>query len=121
MSLVSTYVRATDGKLYKNPVLSGQGWFICFDDDDPVELVIKKKSNIKPQDIFKQIGMKVVNLSKMGEGALRYFGDVNDEPEKAENYFFEIRNRINPKFITAHDGVVERENLWQGVIYDPKE
>jgi hypothetical protein len=44
MSLVPTYARAEDGVYYKNPVLHGSWaehpWFICFDDDDPTELVI---------------------------------------------------------------------------------
>lgn len=42
MSLVSTYVRLSDGKWYHNPVLkmpSFDGSFICFDDEDPPELV----------------------------------------------------------------------------------
>jgi hypothetical protein len=40
MSLVATWARAQDGYYYKNPVLRGPDWFLCFDDDDPPELVI---------------------------------------------------------------------------------
>ena len=55
MSLVPTYVAAKDGNFYKNPVLFGEyklfpdqpglKWFICWDDDDPVELVIEDNPN----------------------------------------------------------------------------
>lgn len=41
MSLVPTFARAVDGVFYENPVLRGDGWFLCFDDDDPPELVIR--------------------------------------------------------------------------------
>lgn len=40
MSLVSTWVQFDDGVFYKNPTMRGQGWFICFDDDEPPELVM---------------------------------------------------------------------------------
>lgn len=40
MSLVPTWVRMNDGKFYQNPVIAGAGWYICFDDDDPPELVV---------------------------------------------------------------------------------
>ena len=53
MSLVPTFVKADNGKWYQNPELEGPGWFICFDDDDPIELVFMKKfngKNIKDKD-----------------------------------------------------------------------
>jgi len=43
MSLVSTFVIADDGYFYDDPHIGEPGnpdWFICFDDDDPPELVI---------------------------------------------------------------------------------
>lgn len=42
MSLVPTYVQSTSGKWYKNPVIEAEDgtWFVCWDDDDPIELVI---------------------------------------------------------------------------------
>lgn len=46
MSLVPTYVKADDGFFYKDPIVrgqhSGRHYFICFDDDDPPELVIQR-------------------------------------------------------------------------------
>lgn len=40
MSLVSTYVQSKQGNWYENPTVEGDGWFICWDDDEPIELVI---------------------------------------------------------------------------------
>lgn len=41
MSLVPVFVYASDGKYYKDPVIRGPGWFICFDDEEPPEVVIQ--------------------------------------------------------------------------------
>jgi len=40
MSLVSSYIVSAEGNLIKNPTLQTAGAFICFDDDDPIELVV---------------------------------------------------------------------------------
>jgi len=42
MSLVPTFVKGSDGKYYKNPLLQDETnqWFICYDDDDPIEIVM---------------------------------------------------------------------------------
>ena len=121
MSLVSTYVRAKDGYFYRNPVIREKDWFICFDDDDPAELVIKKKSNLRPQDIFKKIGLKYSKLTKRGVQAERIFEKKDWKFEPAISYFFEPECRINPKFIKKNDGRVKSEKrIGQGVIYDFK-
>lgn len=119
MSLVSTYVRADDGNLYRDPVLSGNGWFICFDDDDPVELVVTQKSGIKDsQEFLKSLGINPLDLHK-GSSNMRQF--EKGKWESAKSWFFEIDQTINHKLITRHNGIVERNQISQGVIYDPKE
>lgn len=42
MSMVSTWVMADDGYMYKNPAVVGpaSAWFVCWDDNDPDELVV---------------------------------------------------------------------------------
>lgn len=41
MSLVPSFVLGNDGRWYQNPVIGvGDEWFVCWDDDDPEELVI---------------------------------------------------------------------------------
>lgn len=43
MSLVSHYCLADDEKWYREPVVGVAGrWYICFDDDDPPELVVRR-------------------------------------------------------------------------------
>lgn len=41
MSLVSIYVQSQDGEWYKDPMIRQEGWFICWDDDEPIELVVR--------------------------------------------------------------------------------
>lgn len=116
MSLVSNYCRGTDGKMYQNPVLGEKDWFICFDDDDPEELVIKNTCKLTPHEIFKKIGMKYKNLYKNGSSGRMFDGDFHS----ARSYFFDAQNRINVDFITHSDGVVDPDTIFQGVIFDPK-
>ena len=121
MSLVSTWVKAKDGLFYKNPELSDKDWFICFDDDDPPELVIKKKSQLKPEDIFKSIELKYSELRENKASGMRTFDSNYDHFEDAISYFFQIESRIDPKFITFSDGTTKSSNEeGQGVFYDPK-
>lgn len=123
MSLVSTYVRADDGKLYRNPTLRGQGWFICFDDDDPVEIVLqlkkgegKKQAAIRAKEILKELGIRPIDWCESGGGMRIFKGNFRN----AYAWFFEINQRIPAKAISKHDGIVDRESIYQGVIYDPK-
>lgn len=123
MSLVSTYVKADNGKFYENPVLSGEGWFICFDDEDPAELVIQKSGSLGKKllvkDVLSLIGMKTKGLRKYDSYAQRNFGKGTKLDFKpAIAYFFEPVNPINHKFITEHDGVVAENKIHQGVIYN---
>lgn len=69
MSLVPTWVYAEDGNWYKDPVITGPGWFICFDDDDPPEMVIRTDQR-QPQipAFFQPIG-------KFGHPCHRHFNN----------------------------------------------
>ena len=119
MSLVSTWVRATDGFLYQNPKLHGKGWFICFDDDDPVELVISNRSKKTPKEIFEKLGMKHTKLIFNGIAGRCFGKGYNFTWSKS--WFFEIKNNINPKFISYYEKKVKSsDNIGQGVFYDFK-
>ena len=79
MSLVSTYLRASDGKLYKEPVYRKVGdWFICFDDEEPIELVIRLNSPegdvcgsardvpvVDPCEVLAEVGLVGVTLGEV--------------------------------------------------------
>lgn len=45
----TAYVLATDGLLYRNPVVSGPGWFVVFDGYDEPEIVLDA-SNKSPSE-----------------------------------------------------------------------
>lgn len=118
MSLVSTYVRADDGLLYRDPVLEGDGWFICFDDEDPIELVIEDRLGItNAQEFLRNLDIHPTFIEKAMRGGSRIF---NKKFQPAKSWFFGINRNIPAKLITRSDEVVERDAIFQGVIYDFK-
>lgn len=115
MSLVSTYVLADDGKWYREPVLADDThmWFICFDDDEPPELVFREGIGINPYMIFDDIGLK----AKL-KGGPRYSGRLFDnEFHDAISVFLKIKRPIPADRIKEHDGIIT-ELPAQGVMYD---
>jgi hypothetical protein len=103
-------VRAVDGKLYRDPVLRGDGWFLCFDDDDPPELVVKKGQKPPGFIFFKR-------THRGNSGGRCFTGDIAGGFEQANSYFGRLVGRIPvPK---EHDGIVKDGETGQGVIYDP--
>lgn len=113
MSLVSTYVRAVDGKLYRNPVIRGEGWFLCFDDDDPPELVVSKEVPKPHLSCFDETGKGFVCSRVFG-------GSAGSHLQAAHSYFGKL---IEPIPIpTEHEGTVDDVvEIVQGVVYDPAE
>lgn len=79
MSLVSTYVLFSDGRYYKNPTIRGDGWFLCFDDDDQPELVVQmqgqspKQVELRACDILEAAGIDATMMSSPSRGG-RVFG-----------------------------------------------
>ena len=113
MSLVSTYALADNNKWYREPVLSGEGWFICFDDDDPPELVFRVDANINPYILLREIG-----LNAKLKGRPRISGRLfNDEFHDAYSLWLKIKKPIPAKYITEHDGIITNMPF-QGVLYD---
>jgi hypothetical protein len=59
MSIVSAYVQSKEGNWYQDPVVRGPGWFICWDDDEPIELVIAdgmiSGAQLQPQTVLNQL------------------------------------------------------------------
>lgn len=110
---MSTYVRAVDGQLYRNPVVEGKHWFVCFDDDEPPELVVEKEHQRPGLSWFK-MGTWNKNHPKHGH---RCFGGNIHDTRAALAYFGKLAARIPvPK---RHDGVAKADEIGQGVIYDP--
>ena len=104
MSLVSTYVYATDGKFYKDPTIRGEGWLICFDDDDPPELVVERELYRKSgKEVFTKILQEQKLNFKMIRGSItkggsRCFSDSfeADSFRPACSAFFALKGPIQP-------------------------
>jgi hypothetical protein len=118
MSCASTYVKCQDGKYYKNLIYRDKrlNWFICFDDNDPVELVIKKnpgmmisRLSIKkthefdPEAILRRLKVPFIRILKPYM-CKRSFGD--DDFHDSICYFVEVRNALfmKPRKHDTHDG-----------------
>lgn len=131
MSLVSTYVEAVDGKFYQNPTIYGPGWYICFDDNDPPELVvtlgtmkdlrghleqrIESKANweMVAIDILAKAGIDAQNVKR--QGATGRCFPPNDRLHMGMSFFFDLQAPIPvpTKFDsvgndTSHDCVAYR-------------
>lgn len=58
--------QCADGRVYVDPVLSGVGWFICFDADDPPELVLAarglnpRQARARAVDVVTELGISAV-------------------------------------------------------------
>lgn len=68
MSLVSTWAKAVDGQFYKNPVFRGEDYFLCFDDKEPPEIVIKacEKPLARMEAVLKELGISYSKLGGLG-------------------------------------------------------
>ncbi|MBL4656243.1 MAG: hypothetical protein JKY33_10525 [Bacteroidia bacterium] len=80
MSLCSTYVQSQEGNWYKNPIIWGEdaSYFVCWDDDDPIELVIRIDSNMTLKKVVDELYSQGWNIELLGHKMKtgdRYFGD----------------------------------------------
>lgn len=69
MSLVPTWVLADDGRWYEDPVLADESgyWYICFDDDEPIELVFILPGTVSKKDMLTYSKRLLSNLKINGE------------------------------------------------------
>lgn len=113
MSLVPSFIKADDNKYYKNPVLAGDDFFICFDDDDPPELVVKVNGRTEEQlkarvdELLKEFNSQICGKPVMGAGRIFSEDMSGFEFEAAYSVFIDIKQRIPHEKITTHDGVFD--------------
>jgi hypothetical protein len=118
MSLVSSYVYADDGKWYQNPSIGVVGeWFLCFDDDDPDELVIFDRSGMGPQEVILKYNLPFKKPRRAGRATRCVVGGAGNLP--AQYWWVEITGPIPHKLILVHDGEVTGriEDQGQGVYH----
>lgn len=121
MSLTHCYVLADDGKWYNYPVLSDDShdWFICFDDDDPPELVVKSQYGTwaDARGLLERIGISdIVPTITFHQGKHgRCFPPRG--VYKAVSVWLTINKPIPAKLITDHDGQWTSRPTGEGVFY----
>lgn len=83
MSLGNVYLKSSDGKWYEWPTLEGvtqdgKKWYLCFDEDDPPELVVQTNGNGKEIDAKKILREAGVSFSGIRFGGVcgRCIGDA---------------------------------------------
>ncbi|MDX1701712.1 MAG: hypothetical protein R3250_13885 [Melioribacteraceae bacterium] len=136
MSLVSTYVVMANGACYKNPTLFDESgdWFICFDDEEPPEIVIRqavishsRKSRVRQiSEKLEELGIsaKITDSRVCGH---RNFGHATNDPKKTEfepavAAFLKLKKRIPLDHVqyTADSVHVELPRGIECVILDPE-
>ena len=115
MSTGPTYVKADDDNFYKSVHIRGNDFFICFDEDDPPELVIKKKGRNaedlerRAEQIIRELKIQatIKNGDKpSGHDSERCFN--SEHPLQffpARAYFLDITKPIPQNIITKHEGL----------------
>lgn len=117
MSLVSTYVKAVDGKWYQDPVLegvsdSGHKWFLCFDDEDPPELVYQWGSHRDPAGkVLRKAGIRWANMRHARASTRCFLGGSY----MADGYFVDLTSPIPVP--ARYDAVFEFQPQRDGCYY----
>jgi hypothetical protein len=118
MSLVSTYVQSQEGNWYKNPVVKGDGWFICWDDDEPIELVVKKGMGLQIPTIIAELKKQGWELAVGGgvrSNAQRLFED--DEFYPAISCFLKQKKLGPTEAMLAGNERMPKKPHGDGVYY----
>jgi len=122
MSLGYIYVKCDDGKYYRGGTLGTADWYICFDEDEDPELVIKKskfESGLTPDAVIKLIGLDGKVISKKREFLGRCFGkDIGQCPlEEAISVYLRINSPPPAKWIRDYDKVCPKFPDGEGTIW----
>ena len=118
MSLVSTYVEDQAGRWYKDPHIVRDDWFICWDDDDPIELVTLK--HVKHQDVLAMLAKLgwVLRVSSRGCSGNRLFPPTSDGSFKSANsYFVKQVHKGPPPGLMDNEYRLDQKPCGQGVYY----
>jgi hypothetical protein len=134
MSLVSTWVQATDGRMYKDPTIrgtfEGRDYFICFDDDDPPELVLATgerpthtgKHLERAKQILSSLGLQYSGIKRQRISIRMFSGKGSDhgtkEWQEATSFFFQLESPIPVPTAGNYDDVRDSStNLGECVFH----
>lgn len=120
-----TFTRCADGKFYEDLVYSDdptrRGWFLCFSDVEPAELVIREdllKGDMGPRTILRARGFHLCysNIVLARKPHLRYFGvernaitgrETPVEPHQAVSFYLSFKKGVPLPAPSSHDSCVE--------------
>jgi hypothetical protein len=66
-------VEAVDRRCYENPILEGDGWFVCFDDEDSPELVMRRTLPQTAQQVLQDAKIPWCSITRLQFGGKRLF------------------------------------------------
>lgn len=97
VSKVSVFVEAVDGFHYQNPVVYGNDWFLCFDDEELPEIVIKQFKRTSPASakkraikVMREAGIKFKMGTERPSQCGRVFPPKWDKISDAVSFYLEI-------------------------------
>jgi hypothetical protein len=106
VSLVTHFVKCADGKYYEHLVYNDPAFYICFDDDDPPEIVILHSSKRKPGEACLSIGFPVAQVYNPTYCS----SDFNGKMRISRRYF--LRTRKGVPYPTPRPGI----DTWDSVL-----
>jgi len=115
MSLCTTYVKSADGKWYAEPVIEGitqdgKEWYLCFDEDDPPELVVQTDGTGKEINAD-----KILRDAGVSFGGIKFRAVSGRRIGNAASFWVTILAPIPTP--TKFDAVYDQQPQRQGTYY----
>ena len=124
MSLGYTFVKLDDGKWYRGASLGEKDWFLCFDEDEPEEIVIKRKAFDKGLTFEKIIEKLGLNCDLMGKHHKSFMGrcfgmsNSNLKMHSAVARYARVYSPPSTKFLREYDEVYSVNPKREGTYID---
>lgn len=129
MSLVPDYVKYSDGKWYKNSTFGvADKWFVCFDDNDPPELVVDAglyskatflgavSTELGDQTLLEQYGRRSVTM--LGRSFPPHRNDFHKKMKRAHCVWVKVLKKPPIEFLLEHDGCFDERPRGDCVYLD---
>ncbi|NIN68878.1 MAG: hypothetical protein GTO63_30165 [Anaerolineae bacterium] len=125
MSLVPDFTYCQDGKWYKELVYADESgdWYVCFDDSEPMEVVIAAECDLSPKQILDRLEIPYERIFKGKTFAGRLFPPDWKYLRRAKAYFVYVRNLAFPvpgehcKYDQIYDEYPNREGVYYGMYH----
>ena len=121
MSLGAIFIKADDNKYYKEPVIRGEDFFICFDENEYPELVLKrngsnmKECQTKVETILNNLKLNT-EIKKPGQFSSRIFSKNKSSFKfiNAFSIYVNIKSKIPAMLLKDNEGIYESETTLYG-------